>query len=125
MSSIEHLMMEFTRLVERRTAGDDSPELDQQIGWASSALLVAQLRGEKAELSALPERTQQQDLRLAEIEEELLSPDIQLHPSAYATDHRFHPPRGRAMDLPPRRSTPTSPWARGGEHIHWASRSAE
>lgn len=117
MSSVEHLMMEFTRLIERRTAGDDSPELDQQIGWAASALLVAQLRAEKAELTALPERTLEQDLRLVQIEAKLLSPEIQLHPSAYEQRTRFHS-QGRAVDLPPRPSALTSPWDRS--HIHWA-----
>jgi hypothetical protein len=120
MSSVEHLMMQFTRLIERRAAGDDSPGLDKQIGWANSALLAAELRVEKAELSALPERTQEQELRLMAIGEALLSPEIQLHPSAYGTDRRFHPPRGRAIDLPLRQPAATSPWGRGGNHIHWA-----
>jgi hypothetical protein len=123
---VDYLMMEFTRLVELRATGDDSTDLDRRIGWAASALLVAQLRAEKADLLALPERTIEQRLRLLAIEAELLSPNIQLHPSAYAAGRQFHQPRGQAVDLPApaidRLAPVRRPWARGrgSGHVHWA-----
>lgn len=85
--SVEHLMAEFTRLIEQRAAGDASARLDERIGYAATALHVGLLRAEKTELEALPERDLGQTARLMQIERELLSPDIKL-PNYRLADRR-------------------------------------